>query len=99
MWGLPHCSHSWAVSGNDASSMVLITSTNGTSATRARNRSGRMFTTAHEEPSRATAVRHESVGSRVPAAHQVLRHVDVVAERVHLVHHLAVVVPRPAHLL
>src|SRR5207247_11166858 len=44
--GLPHCSHSCAVSGSDASSIVLITSTNGTSATTARNRSGRMLTTA-----------------------------------------------------
>src|ERR671921_2574597 len=38
--GLPHCSHSCAVSGSEASSIVLMTSTNGTSATIALNRSG-----------------------------------------------------------
>ena len=32
-FGFPHCSHSCAVSGMEASSIVLITSTNGTSAT------------------------------------------------------------------
>ena len=43
--GLPHCSHSCAVSGMLASDMVLITSTNGTAATIAVYRSGRMFAT------------------------------------------------------
>src|SRR6185503_11859123 len=44
--GSPHCCHSCAVSGIDASIIVLITSTKGTSATTALNRSGRMLTTA-----------------------------------------------------
>src|SRR5450759_2009484 len=43
--GLPHCSHSCAVSGMDASSMVLMTSTKGTSATMVRRRSGRRLAT------------------------------------------------------
>src|SRR5919206_2796494 len=44
--GLPHSSHSPAVSGSVSSNSVLITSTKGTYATTALNRSGRMFTTA-----------------------------------------------------
>ncbi len=38
--------YSLVVSGRDASSIVLITSTNGTAAMTALNRSGRMLTTA-----------------------------------------------------
>ncbi|PWN01643.1 hypothetical protein DJ010_16490 [Nocardioides silvaticus] len=45
-WGSPHSSHSVTVSGIDASSIVLTTSTNGTSATTARQRSGRWLNTA-----------------------------------------------------
>src|SRR5438094_975460 len=45
-FGLPHSMYSLVVSGSDASSIVLITSTNGTCATTALNRSGRMFVTA-----------------------------------------------------
>src|SRR5262249_56194496 len=37
-FGLPHSSYSITVSGSDASSIVFTTSTNGTSATTARNR-------------------------------------------------------------
>src|ERR1051326_4175707 len=45
-FGLPHSMYSCVVSGSVGSSIVLITSTNGTYATTALNRSGRMFVTA-----------------------------------------------------
>ena len=45
-FGLPHWIHSPVVSGIEASSIVLMTSTNGTSATTALNRSGRRLVTA-----------------------------------------------------
>src|SRR5215831_19135470 len=41
--GLPHSSNSPTVSGSDSSSMVFITSTNGTCASTPLNRSGRRF--------------------------------------------------------
>jgi len=44
--GSPHSSHSVTVSGSSGSSMVVTTSTNGTSATIAAKRSGRRFATA-----------------------------------------------------
>src|SRR5688572_5124671 len=45
-FGLPHSSNSPTVSGSVSSSIVLMTSTNGTCAITALNRSGRMLTTA-----------------------------------------------------
>src|SRR4051812_1248027 len=44
--GLPHSSNSPVVNGSDSSSMVLSTSTKGTQATTAWNRSGRRLVTA-----------------------------------------------------
>src|SRR5215212_7537007 len=44
--GLPHSGHSPGVSGSVSSSMVLTTSTTGTSVTSAPQRSGSVFTTA-----------------------------------------------------
>ena len=43
--GLPHSGHSGGVSGSFSSSMVLSTSTNGTSAMMPRNSSGAMLAT------------------------------------------------------
>ena len=54
---------------------------------------------AHEQAPRAPAVRHQAVAARVLEAHEFLAHVDVVPERVQLVHHFAVVVPAASHLL
>ena len=45
-FGLPHSMYSLVVSGRLASSMVFMTSTNGTCATTARNDAGRMLATA-----------------------------------------------------
>src|SRR5690242_17374664 len=44
--GSPHSSHSVTVSGSSGSSIVVTTSTNGTSATIAAKRSGRRLATA-----------------------------------------------------
>src|SRR6202789_1475169 len=45
-FGFPHSSYSATVSGSVASSIVFITSTNGTCDSTTRNSSGRIFTTA-----------------------------------------------------
>ena len=84
-FGLPHSSNSPTVSGSDSSSIVLITSTNGTRSTAARNSSGRMLSTA---PIRSPPALPPSMTSRsarrVALGDQALRGRDEVRERVAL---------------
>ena len=91
--------YSLVVSGSDASSIVLITSTNGTCATTALNRSGRMLTTApiSRPPALPPWITSRS-GDGVLVLDQVLGAVDEVVERVHLLHHAALLAPLLAEL-
>ncbi len=97
--GSPHSSHSVTVSGSDGSSIVVTTSTNGTSATIAPKRSGRRFATAPiKSPPALPPSRREPRRRRVVLGDQVLRARDEVGERVGLVLEPAGLVPRAAHL-
>ena len=91
--------YSLVVSGSEASSIVLITSTNGTCATTALNRSGRMLATApiSRPPALPPWITSRS-GERVPVLDEVLGAVDEVGERVHLQHHPPLLAPLLAEL-
>ena len=95
--GSPHSSHSVMVSGRSGSSIVVTTSTNGTSATIAAKRSGRRLATAPISrppalPPRATS----RAGVRVALGDERLGARDEVGERVRLVVEAAVLVPARA---
>ena len=63
--GLPHSSNSPTVSGSDSSSMVLITSTNGTCEQRAVDEVGpQVEHRAHQQAARAAALDHQPVAAR-----------------------------------
>ena len=80
--------------------MVFTTSTNGTSATTARKRSGRrLVDRAHQQPARAAAADRQPVGRGEALGDQVLRRRDEVGEGVPLVEQLPALVPGPPHLL
>ena len=97
--GSPHSSHSVIVRGRLSSRIVVRQSTNGTSATMARNRSGRRFATAPISKPPALPPRAVSRSGAVASlVHEVLRARDEVGERVRLVQQLAVVVPTATHL-
>ena len=95
--GSPHSSHSVMVSGMSASSIVVTTSTNGTSATTARHRSGRWLNTA---PCRRPPALSPRDASREPSTSpcQPVRDGDVVVEGVLLVLQVAVEPPATAVL-
>ena len=91
--------YSLVVSGSDASSIVFITSTNGTCATTALNRSGpHVDHRAHQQAAGAAALDHQPVGRGVAVLDQVLGAVDEVGEGVHLLHHPALLAPVLAQL-
>ena len=97
--GLPHSSYSPTVSGSDASSIVLSTSTNGTWEHRgAEQIRSQVDHRAQQQAARAAALDHEALGSRVASRRQVLGAGDEVGERVRLVQHPPLVVPGLAHL-
>src|SRR5207249_6275383 len=78
--------------------IVLITSTNGTRITAARNSSGRMLSTAPMSRSGAAALDDEAVGGGVAAGDQMLGARDEVGERVALLEHAAGIVPALAQV-
>ena len=97
--GLPHSGHSGGVSGSSLSSMVLSTSTKGTSATIPANRSGaRLADRAHEHAARAAAMGDDASARRVACIDQGLAAGDEIRERVRLLLALAIHVPAPALL-
>ena len=83
--GSPHSSHSLAVSGIEASSMVFTQSTNGTSATTARHRSGRIeYDRALEQPAGRRPPGHDPAAvhqRRLGAAGQPVGDREKVRER------------------
>ena len=80
--------------------MVLMTSTNAHVGDDGAEEIGpHVGDDAHEQPAGAAALRDQLVLAGELVVDQVLRDVDEVVEGVHLLHHLAVVVPRAAHLL
>ena len=91
--------YSLVVSGSDASSIVLITSTNGTCATTALNRSGRMLVTApiSRPPAEPPSIIRRSRDVYLFLI-EIVGDVDEVGEGVHLLHHAAGVAPRLAEL-
>ena len=97
--GSPHSSHSVMVSGMDGSSIVVTTSTNGTSATTARHRSGAMENTAPWSSPPADRPR-ETIrsGAAQPLAGQQVGRRDEVGERGALAVQMALVPPAAAAL-
>ena len=96
--GSPHSSHSVTVSGSVGSLIVVTTSTNGTSATTARNSSGRMrHARADEQAAGAAAADGDSVGSRPAVGRRRCSTQAMVSVNVlRLCEQLAVEVPAPA---
>src|SRR3546814_7128910 len=90
--GLPHSGHSPGVSGSSASSIVLSTSTNGTSAITAPHRSGSELTTApiNSPPTDRPAIAkigRAHVCTPVTTAHLVCR---LLLEKTNLIYNLQV---------
>src|SRR5659263_637298 len=96
--GFPHSSYSPTVSGSVGSLIVLRTSTNGTFATTAWKRSGRMFVTAPMRRPPALPLDDEAVFCRDLLREERLRGRDEVRERVFLLEHPPAVVPLLSHL-
>src|ERR1700749_3191634 len=100
--GSPHSSHSVTVSGSDGSRIEFSASTNGTCATIPAKAPGARLATApissppaHPPPPRRPAPGDQPGGRRPAGRHEVLGAGHEVAERVLLLQHLPVVVPRP----
>src|ERR1041384_2309558 len=92
--GLPHSGHSPGVSGSVSSSMVLTTSTNGTSPTAAPHSPGLLLPTAPPRLAAGrAAVDRDPAGGREPRPDQPLGDVDEIVERVGPLGELAVEEP------
>jgi hypothetical protein len=100
MIGLPHSGHSGGVSGSVSSSMVLSTSTNGTSATMPANRSGAMLATAPiSMPPALPPMRDDRAAPVKPSAIRCLAAAMKSVKVLTLFSRLPVLVPAPALVL